>query len=295
MSPTHVASLVPQTMSYVHNSLLRAAAGAKYSIRTRISSIPNICFRPAVSTGSVGVQLYFMPLVIGVMFPLFAHDMVHEKEEKLVHMMRVQGTHMAAYFFGQWAYGMLLFNSISGAMMGAAYALRLKTWCVVAASSFFALLRSHLTPPPLPLRMNASPGLFISIFVGWAHSMVGMSFLAAALVPGRRQTFVLSFLVLLVSTIGGNILSSTMKVYPTYALALPPFAFPHAFRLALSFGGEVEWGSELALAIVLMYVAGTVFCALGMYLYMVLPSKVSLPSLGRGKSRFSRARRRRPH
>jgi hypothetical protein len=207
----------------------------------------------------VAVIMFCQASVSMFHLPKYVHMLVEEKQLRLYHAMRLQGMSMTAYWMASYVYGFVItmFSSII---------------FLVGAWIYGNEAITHDEG-------GASMGLFAGVTVVWAHAQMGLAFLSSALLRSPKLATILFYLVNVASIFTVFIISSADPEWDwsEWLLLMPTIAYPRGLILVLADGGSwVRPGSELAQALWVPTVSGTVMGMLGILLHVLLPNEFGM-------------------
>ncbi|KAK3267400.1 hypothetical protein CYMTET_24039 [Cymbomonas tetramitiformis] len=232
-----------------------ACAASSVPMRVALVAMPGVYEAADAANGSIDflaalletVSLLFATMLL---LPAYTATVVMEREEKLVHMMEVEGLMPTAY-------------------VGATYFFFL-VWFLLQALAFVSIQYAA----GVHLYTSASPVLLLVLLLVWGHTQAGLAFALAPLFRRARIAYVA--LVTLTCAVLGvtfalDFIAGAHGSWPPPVLLVPPLAFARATFLILFLGaGPSYQSSELATALGLMFGMGTVLLALGLLFHMGL-------------------------
>ncbi|KAL2912513.1 hypothetical protein HK105_208002 [Polyrhizophydium stewartii] len=206
-----------------------------------------------------GTLLY--PFGLSFLIPLFVIELVHEKETRILIMMKMNGVSVTSYYLAHF----LTFVST--------YAISAMVFLIAGAA--------------LSLKMfgGQSLSVLLLVLVLWGLSQVSLSFFLAAFFRRSRLALIIVFLLVLCSVMIAASFDNTLKsgTTPVYFLLWPPFTFCRAIgilnRASYETGSTpysfaaLKMGDSLTTVIVALALQTPVLMLLASYLTAVLPSE----------------------
>ncbi|KCV69346.1 hypothetical protein H696_03778 [Fonticula alba] len=148
--------------------------------------------------------LFTYGLLLSLLLPVFVNNIVHDKQERLLSLMRMSGLRMRVYWIVNY-----LFN----------YSL----YCLV-------LLITVLVSVSFGMKMftETSPVVYLTIYLLWGHALVCLSFLFSTLLTNSKTATMIGYLIVIIGVSSSNLLNLTvfLETSPPFLYFLyPPFAF----------------------------------------------------------------------
>jgi hypothetical protein len=110
-------------------------------------------------------------------------------------------------------------------------------------------------------------GMHALILICFAHAMMGMTVLIAALFTSRRAASVIGYLLVILTSILAPIFSANFTTWPAYLFIFPPVAYIRALDLGMRYGSSAfSAHSDTGLVFIMLIVMGSVWLAIGLYL-----------------------------
>ena len=209
-----------------------------------------------------GTLLY--PLSISLLMPLYMYNIILEKENQLIEIMRINGLKMHNYWISNFIYNYIVYAlTVFFFVIFGAYVFCLN---IFTETSFFLV--------------------FITLFI-WGFAQIGLAYFFQAFLTNSRTTSVIGYMISLWLTVICTCLNLAMFVLPKeapYLLNLfPSFGISRIFYYMASYCGYEtciakfsEINDEVRYALVYMLIGGIILNILGVYLYEVLPKQYGI-------------------
>ena len=194
------------------------------------------------------------PLSISLLIPLFIHNIVYEREKKIIELLKINGVKMKNYWISNF-----IFNYIVYLLM------------VIPFYMSEALLSN------LNILKNTNFSLILVTLLGWGIGQIGISYFFQAFISNENTAIIISFIIVFLIYFFSLCLNLALYVLPReapYILNIfPIFAlyrifhyitFSCGFQSCLSDFKDVN--TELIYALILLYIGGFLFVLLGIYL-----------------------------
>lgn len=245
-------------VSGMSTALLRAALGdaddansRERVVATRFRQMPVRVFEQRGDRDG-GMHSIMLPLLTMLLIPRLVGSLASEKEQRLVSLMHAQGLRPASWWLGNYLFQFLFFLAL--ALIYVLFGLAVGAFGSTGWQPLIALL------------------------VAWGHAQVGLAFFMAALSPKARLGTPLSYVVCMLSILAGLLMSEALNVWPSEVLWFPPLAYMRATWLTFAVTTDsIPPDSELADALLAMFLSGTIGCCVGAWLYEVIPGAVYSP------------------
>ena len=199
----------------------------------------------------VATTLFCLAMTTMFHLPKFVYSLVEEKQLRLYHAMRLQGLSMVAYWAAIYVYGVAITLFSAAVFIGLGYAFN---------SAPF---------------VHASPFRYIGAVFVWAHSQMGMAAFASSLVRSPKLATVLFYLVNIMSIMTVVIINNVLaRDWHWALLSVPTIAYPRALGLILAEGGgwKMQPMDELARALWISAISGTLLGIVGVLLHVIIPN-----------------------
>ncbi len=201
------------------------------------------------------------PLSMSLLFPVFLSNIVLEKEEKLIQMMKMNGMKISNYWLV-----FFLFN----------FLMELVTFLLFFLVGVFLV--------DMPFFTQTSPALLLIITLGWMLSQIGFSVFFQTFLSSSRSANIIGYLVTIWTTMIAGTLSLGVYQYPrefpTFLQLIPLFSFPRLFSLMLTkcSSGDCYTSlegitDEMKVCIGSLYISALLFFFLGAYLFEIIPQE----------------------
>jgi len=207
----------------------------------------------------VGAAVY--PLAISLLLPIFMYGIIHEKEERLREIMKMNGLKMINYWIANYLWCLCLY--------------------IIAVSLFFIFGRFILKTD---FFTETNPLILFAVFLGWGLCQVSMAVFFQNFFARAKTAIIVGYLLSTWTSIIGVTFSEA--AYPTprelpYNIRLfPPFAFVRIiYQLTFECGNMkcvqnfADLGGEMWSCFAIVYGGALVFLLLGLYLDVVLPQE----------------------
>jgi hypothetical protein len=137
------------------------------------------------------VAVIIFPISLSLLFPVFLHTVVLEKEEKLMQMMKMNGMKISSYWVVYLVFNLILsiLTSLVFMVMG----------LLVTGMAFFT---------------QTDPLLFLVILVGWALAQIGMAVFFQTFLNKAHSANIIGYLVAIWASMVGSTLSIGIYQYP---------------------------------------------------------------------------------
>lgn len=198
------------------------------------------------------------PISLCLLLPVFIYNIVLEKEQKLIEIMKMNGMKMKNYWMTNF-----LFNFIVYALTVFVFCL---TGAVILGLSFFT---------------QSNWAILILFFVGWGFAQISLSFFFSAFLQMAQTASIIGYLLSIWVTLVAVSLNLTLfgwpnpmvwylHLYPTFSFVrfFYIFAYHCAFETCLSSFTAV---GEAWICILSLYVQGIVYMIFALYLTEVIP------------------------
>jgi hypothetical protein len=131
-------------------------------------------------------------------------NIVLDKQEKCLIMMRMSGLRMSVYWFANWIYQMIVFVLVMVCMYAAGWAFQMR------------------------LFTQTSPWLLALVLGLWGNVLISFSFLLSTAFNKAREASIVSYFLVIMGVIVSNLLNGSVFLSenpPFWFLLYPPFAF----------------------------------------------------------------------
>ena len=194
------------------------------------------------------------PLSISLLIPLFIHNIVYEREKKIIELLKINGVKMKNYWISNF-----IFNYIVYLLM------------VIPFYMSEALLSN------LNILKNTNFSLILVTLLGWGIGQIGISYFFQAFISNENTAIIISFIIVFLIYFFSLCLNLALYVLPReapYILNIfPIFALYRIFHyITFSCGFQSclrdfkDVNTELIYALILLYIGGFLFVLLGIYL-----------------------------
>eukprot|EP01133_Synstelium_polycarpum_P003606 gene3606-4130_t len=246
--------------SYINNAYLKTILGVDYFIdNSEIQSTTNPSFSFTTIVYIMG--MFMFPTMFTFIFPVFVHNLVFERQQKLFQVMSMMGLRNSTYVLANHLFFVILYGIIATVMIIMGFAAQL---------AFFI----------------QEPGKMILLIVLYGFSLVSMAFLFSAFFWKAKTSTIVSYIFVLVTPMIGSNLEMFVfhgEPAPLPYLFFPPFAFVHGlFAIFLKLNGtkgnydymiSFSSYSELSRVCMALFVESIVFFFVGIYLANVIPKE----------------------
>eukprot|EP00160_Parvularia_atlantis_P010481 Unigene2049_Nuclearia_a/m.6373 Unigene2049_Nuclearia_a/g.6373 ORF Unigene2049_Nuclearia_a/g.6373 Unigene2049_Nuclearia_a/m.6373 type:complete len:631 (-) Unigene2049_Nuclearia_a:124-2016(-) len=207
----------------------------------------------------IGQILY--PFGVSFLFPVFLLNLVKDKEERILVMMKMNGLKLPVYWLSEYIHFYILHIICTAVFIVTGFIFRLP---------FFTL---------------TAPGVYVLLFFLWGHVQIIMAFLLSSFFQRSRYALLVGFLLVVIAVIINIATTSlyTDRRAPLAYFIWPPFAFYRAIGLinAASFTlgqpsytiAMIKPGDEVYDTIVALIIAIFLLFFVAIYLFEVLPSE----------------------
>jgi len=215
------------------------------SVRTSLVQFPSVSFAQPLSRTSILMALGMLMFLSLLNLPNGVAHLLHEREERLLHMMRISGMRDLSYWAASYLYDM-----------------------AVSAGWFAALLVfGYAYGSPVFTRTNG--GVFAFVLLVFSHYSVGLGWLVAACFSSKRIGLVVCYLLVVVSSFLAIVLDMYLPTtWPTVYLVIPPLAQARALSAIIRYSPTTlddARGAQLLTAVLIMIFEGVGMLAIGCY------------------------------
>lgn len=246
----------------VHHTALKALTGGKYGIMGTSAQIPYLAQPPRVFRLGNVLGIFFFPLVLSLMLPVFTYTIVLEKEYKIREMMKLMGMKMVYYWTNTYVFQYLL------------YLISAVIFIVLCGAFRFAVI------------VRVSPLIWILALIGWGFSLVSFAMLLSSILKTTMVAVVTAYLVVLL----GPLISTTLYITNVAKLGNWPwqlmklvFPFPlvsiiYASTIRCTFDDkchaparDLVHDMDVGMGVIALFVDAIIYALLALYLDRVLP------------------------
>ena len=210
------------------------------------------------------VGTLFYPISISLLMPLFMYNIVIEKERQLIEIMKINGLKMRNYWISYFIFDYIVY---------------------AVTMIFFIIFGTYVFG--LNLFKETDFLLVFLTLVIWGYAQIALAFFFQAFLSNGRTTSVIGYMIALWLIIICTCLNLAMFVIPKeapYILNIfPSFAMSRIFYYMATYCGYETCiakfsriNDEVRYALVYMFIGGTIFLCLGVYLYEVLPKQYGI-------------------
>ena len=210
------------------------------------------------------VGTLFYPISISLLMPLFMYNIVIEKERQLIEIMKINGLKMRNYWISYFIFDYIVY---------------------AVTMIFFIIFGTYVFG--LNLFKETDFLLVFLTLVIWGYAQIALAFFFQAFLSNGRTTSVIGYMIALWLIIICTCLNLAMFVIPKeapYILNIfPSFAMSRIFYYMATYCGYETCiakfsriNDEVKYALVYMFIGGTIFLCLGVYLYEVLPKQYGI-------------------
>jgi len=207
--------------------------------------------------------IWFIPLALGFLLPVFVFTIVVEKQERLIEMMKIMGLSMTSY----WVITYLLFLILS--------------LCVVA------IITATGAAFLVPFFRVVNPFIYLLLFVLWANAQIALGFFFSTLFNKQRTATIVCYFIVFVQIVGAinlNVWWLKSSRAPVWYMLYPPFAFvrgvylisasmfePTQNVITLASMAAGQQHSEMTAVYLYLILDTAIWLLLALYLDRVLP------------------------
>jgi ABC-type multidrug transport system ATPase subunit len=197
-------------------------------------------------------MLTWYMLCTNLAFPSLGQAMVSERASGQHTLLKQSALHLLSYYFGWYAYCMLIGSSFMLAFYGLGLALGNKVIQNVGLGDYFWVT-----------------------FCGM-HAYTGMTFFGSAVIGRPRVALIVGIVGIMAATIAAPVIVIATRHWSNSLLWVPPIAFIRASQLMFLYGGDhiddvAGEPADLATCLGFLFLVGTLLLILGPYLHAVLP------------------------
>ncbi|KAI3634820.1 hypothetical protein MIR68_007201 [Amoeboaphelidium protococcarum] len=204
------ADRIGSELNLINNALLRDFVRVNIqnsssipSIKTYYQGMPEKS-APSFDLGSVA-GAYLLCFAVSFMLPVFVTNIVVDKEDKILMMMRMSGLDIKVYWLVSYVYNMLSYLLVFGLTWLTGFLFSMK---VFTETSWVVILVSFLL---------------------WGNVLISLSFLLSTVFNSARSSSIVSYFLIIASVIVSNLLNATVFMNSTpplwWFILWPPFAF----------------------------------------------------------------------
>lgn len=211
----------------------------------------------------IGGSLY--PLALSLLLPVFMHSIVLEKEERLQEFMKMNGMRMRNYWVVNFLFNFMVYGLTVGVfVLFGVYLTEIEFFTQTSSVVMWAILASWGLA-------QVSLAFFFQVFIDKARSatVVGYFLAMGVVMWGVMLNFMISPL--------PNELPWLYKWYPQFAIcrALYILSFNCAYYKCVDSVSEMPY--ELIECCAAMFIVGSAFCLLAIYLNEIMPKTYGVP------------------
>ncbi|EGG18297.1 hypothetical protein DFA_03791 [Cavenderia fasciculata] len=251
-----------QYINYVTNAVLKMVGGYDYFIDTY-----NSAFQVQTTINIMIVvdlmSAFMIPSMFTFIFPVFVHNLVFEKEQKLFQVMAMMGLKNSVYTFANQLFYVFLYLIIMAILSIMGFASQI---------DFFA----------------QQGGKFLLLSFMYGLALISMAFLFSSFFWKAKTSSILSYLLVIITPTIGTVIDIFVfsgKPAPIPFLFYPPFAFCHGLSqifLYLNGNGYSEFNEVISLSdpssqfsqvIIALFLETIIFYILGIYCNNVIPKQ----------------------
>ena len=194
------------------------------------------------------------PISLSLLIPLFVYNIVHDKENKIFHLLRINGVKMRYYWISNFMLNYFIY---------------------IIIALFYVLFEAIFSG--LKILRNTSPILIILTCVGWGFGLIGLSYFfqayisrtKIAVVASLSIIFALSFFTLcfnLALYVLPREAPYILNIFPTFALyrIFHYLCYSCGFSSCISNLNNIN--NEMKFALSFLYLGGILFILLGIFL-----------------------------
>jgi hypothetical protein len=193
----------------------------------------------AYGVAAASVTTLLIAFATSFLIPSFVHTFVTEKQERALEMMRIMGLKMLMYWASFYVFNVLQSLAVYLVMYVVSLALKI---------------------PPMRGSYAESgvsrPAEAFFLLVSWLHASIGLAALLCSLFSKGRNAVIVSYLLIILSVIGGTFICAFVADLPRGALVFTPLAYMWGLR-------ELCLGRSAGFEIMMLIVVGSLTMGLG--------------------------------
>lgn len=230
-----------------------------FELRGYFQEFPSIQLKRDLEISSI-LAAFLFPFAFSFLFPVYVYGIVHEKQEKLREIMKMNGLKMKMYWIINYLYNLVLYSTV--------------TLVVIIIGIIFGL----------PFFTKTSGLLTILLFLGWGLNQISFGFMLTTFFSKARTATIICYLLVIFGILISNVVNaaaySDSEANSGY-LIWPAFAFYRAIYLIGTNCADnlcpqtkdMGTGSEYSTILIILYLEAIVFTILTGYLDEVLPKE----------------------
>jgi len=194
------------------------------------------------------------PISISLLIPFFIHNIVYEREKKIIELLKINGVKMKNYWISNFIFNYFIY--------------------LLMVIPFYM---SEVTFSNLNILGNTSFSLILLTLLGWGIGQIGISYFFQAFISNENISIIISLIIVFSIYFFSFCLNFALYVLPReapYILNIfPIFALYRIFHyITFSCGYQSclsdfkNINTELIYALILLYIGGFLFVILGIYL-----------------------------
>jgi len=250
---------VIDTISIVDNAFVQYVFSKDWAIEVSIGGLPYLSTPLSIDvTGFLAV--FLLPFAFSFLLPVYVYNVVHERQERLLDMMMMNGLKMFTYWTVNYIYNLIIYLLMTGG-------------AIIIAIGF-----------QIPFFTQTSGWITFSVFLGWGVNQIAFAFFLSCFFSKERTATILCYLLVIASILAGIIVNESvfqMNTAPSAYFLWPPFAFYRAIYLTGTLCStstcpsvqQISTGSEYANIIAVLFGETPMFLVFTWYLNAVLPKE----------------------
>jgi hypothetical protein len=180
-----------------------------WAIEVSIGGLPYLSTPLSIDvTGFLAV--FLLPFAFSFLLPVYVYNVVHERQERLLDMMMMNGLKMVTYWTVNYIYNFIIYVLMTGG-------------AIIIAVGF-----------QIPFFTQTSGWITFSVFLGWGVNQIAFAFFLSCFFSKERTATILCYLLVIASILAGIIVNESvfqMNTAPSAYFLWPPFAFYRAIYL----------------------------------------------------------------
>jgi ABC-type multidrug transport system ATPase subunit len=253
--------LFPEMATSVHDTALQIMTKGQFGIIGSSAQIPYWVTPPQVFSAATILGVFFFPLVLSLLLPVFTYTIVLEKEYKMREMMKLMGMRMSYYWINTYIFQYLLY--------------------ILSAIIFVILcflFRFNIVT-------TTSPLIWIIMLIGWGFTLVSFGFLLSSILRTTLVSVVAAYIIVLIGPLFATIMMTTGVIRSgvwLWKLILIVFPFP---IVNIVYSATLDcWTNtkcyttskdlvnmDIGMATIALFVDAAIYLLLALYLDRVLP------------------------
>lgn len=218
-------------------------------LNTRFVTFPEVTYEPLLSSFGMSFALGALVFLALLHMPASVAHIIHERENQLLHMMRISGMTDTSYWIANWLWEATV----------------LFFWFAVMLSVGFGFGSVVFT--------QTSMVLFAGVCIAFIHYIICFGWLLAAIFSQRRVVLVVCYLLVVVSSFVAIMLDQYLGItWSVGYLVIPPVAFIKAISTIIRYMPGVlnnDHDAQLLTCVLIMLFEGTAMGILAVYLHIV--------------------------